>query len=476
MTSALASLMLDALRDGRAPVVQEGETSFDASGLLDHASAVHDGLLRHGLRQDEPVVVRVRNHPADFATFLAVWMAGGVVVPVHAGVPDAVLRGLVERTAARIVVEGESGVIGETGLTPPDRPLLRNAALVIFTSGSTGTPKGVVLEHERFAGKMRALQEILRFSPDTRTLLPLQVTFIFGIWVGLLSILSGAHLRLMSRFTPGAARAALEDGITSAALVPTMLRALFADAQGAGGAPALAQVLTGGEPLGSGLGQRIATAWPGAGIYDLYGLTETGSCDFCLRPEDLERGIGSIGRPTPGVEFRIADPSADSVGELRIRTPFGMVGYLDQEDLTQASFQDGFFRTGDLARRRADGFVELAGRSKDVISRGGNKIVPLEIDRLFASHPDVAAALTTGVPDPLLGERIHLLIVPQPGALLDQPALLAWASDKIEKFKLPDVIHFAAELPAGRTGKADRGALRERIALGLERYTKSPRG
>jgi acyl-CoA synthetase (AMP-forming)/AMP-acid ligase II len=141
-----------------------------------------------------------------------------------------------------------------------------------------------------------------------------------------------------------------------------------------------------------------------------------------------------------------------------------MLGYLDQEELTQASFEDGYFRTGDLARLRPDRFVELAGRSKDVISRGGNKIVPLEIDRLFASHPDVAAALTTGVPDPLLGERIHLLVVPQPGARLDQPALLAWASDKIEKFKLPDVIHFAAELPAGRTGKADRVALREQIA------------
>ena len=162
-----------------------------------------------------------------------------------------------------------------------------------------------------------------------------------------------------------------------------MLRAFVADTEGLGSAPALQQVLTGGQPLGGGLSQRIASAWPDAGIYDLYGLTETGSCDFCLRPEELERGLGSIGRSTAGVEFRIVGESADGVGELQIRTPFGMLGYLDQEEMTEASFEDGYFRTGDLARLRPDRFVELAGRSKDVISRGGNKIVPLEIDQLF---------------------------------------------------------------------------------------------
>ncbi len=466
-TPLLASLVLEALRDGRDPVIAEGSEQLRAPALLERARAVQAGLAGRGLRPDEPVIVRVALHPADFAAFLGTWMGRGVAVPVHAGTPEAVLRALQERTGARLTLTGATGAIDDHGSAPPERPLLRGAALVIFTSGSTGTPKGVVLGHERFAGKLRVLQDMLRLSPASRTLLPLQITFIFGVWAGLLSILSGGHLRLMGKFTPAAAREALADGATTAALVPTMLRALFADPEGPGPAPALRQVLTGGEPLGGGLGQRIAAAWPAAGIHDLYGLSETGSCDFCLRPEDLARGLGSIGRPTAGVEFRIAGAAADGVGELQIRTPYGMLGYLDQEALTRDSFQDGYFRTGDLARLRPDGFVELAGRSKDVISRGGNKIVPLELDRLFASHPDVAAALATGVPDPLLGERIHLLVVPQPGARLDPPALLAWATGKVEKFKLPDVIHFAAELPSGRTGKADRSALRERITGGL---------
>jgi long-chain acyl-CoA synthetase len=140
-----------------------------------------------------------------------------------------------------------------------------------------------------------------------------------------------------------------------------------------------------------------------------------------------------------------------------------MLGYLDGFDLIAASFTDGWFRTGDLAKCRTDGFVELVGRSKEIISRGGNKIAPLEIDRLFAAHPDVAAALTTGIPDPLLGERLHVMIVPRPGARLDADALKIWAAGRIEKYKLPDMVHLASELPPGPTGKADRRALRQQI-------------
>lgn len=467
---ALAALLLDALRDGRAPVVEGDGVVLPASDLMERAREVHRRLDGHGLRPGEPVLLRVASHPADLAAFLGIWLARGVAVPVHSGIPETVLRGLEERTGARIVMTGTTGAVRDCGTPPPHRPLLDGAALVIFTSGSTGTPKGVVLGHDRFARKLDALQEMLCFREEDHVLLPLQITFIFGIWVALLSLRAGARLRLMSKFTPEAARAGLADGITTAALVPTMLRALFADAGGAGKAPALRQVLTGGEPLGGGLGRRIAEAWPDAGIHDLYGLTETGSCDFRLRPEDQEDAPpGSIGHPTPGVDFRIASAAQDGTGELLIRTPFGMLGYLDQEDLTRASFQDGYFRTGDLARPGPDGSVVLAGRLKDVISRGGNKIVPLEIDRLFASHPDVNAALATGVPDPLLGERIHLLVVARPGARLDQRALLDWAAGRIEKFKLPDAVHFADELPVGRTGKADRGVLRERIAAGSDR-------
>jgi len=185
-------------------------------------------------------------------------------------------------------------------------------------------------------------------------------------------------------------------------------------------------------------------------------------------PEQQDRFAGAIGRCSPGVTFRIADDEgnelpADAVGELQIKTAFIMNGYLDEPDLTRAAFADDFFRTGDLARMRDDGLVELTGRAKELIMRGGAKISPLELDCLLAQHPAVAAALTVGVPDPLMGERIHALVVPRSGAEIDEAELRIWVAGRIDRFKQPDTYHFGSELPTGRTGKVDRGALRKTI-------------
>ena len=195
-------------------------------------------------------------------------------------------------------------------------------------------------------------------------------------------------------------------------------------------------------------------AYTPAEIHDLYGLTETGTCDFHCGPAEQPQGFGSVGRATEQIDFRIA---AD--GELQIRSPFGMLGYLDDPQLTEASFVDGYFKTGDLARQNAQGLVELIGRAKDMISRGGVKIAPLEVDHLLAEHPDVAAALCAGVPDERLGEAIHAVVVPRQGAALDPEALRAWLAARTERYKVPEVFYVRSALPAGATGKADRRAV-----------------
>jgi long-chain acyl-CoA synthetase len=141
-----------------------------------------------------------------------------------------------------------------------------------------------------------------------------------------------------------------------------------------------------------------------------------------------------------------------------------MLGYLDNPALTDAAFDGGFFRTGDLARLTAVGAVALIGRAKDIISRGGNKIAPLEIDNLLAEHPGIAAALCAGVPDERLGEVIHAVIVPRAGAQLEAAALRGWLTERTERFKVPDVFHFRDALPAGSSGKADRKAVAQLAA------------
>jgi acyl-CoA synthetase (AMP-forming)/AMP-acid ligase II len=342
---------------------------------------------------------------------------------------------------------------------PPDRALLRDAALVIFTSGSTGEPKGVVIGHRRFADKLAVLGRLLEIRSNDVVLLPLQLTFIFGLWVSLLTLMKGARLVLVSKFSSDAIRRGLAES-TVLAGVPSMFRALLADS--AVTAPNLRLVLTGGEVLAPGLAHAMRRLAPTA-IHDLYGLTETGSCDFGLGPADQPHGFGTIGNPTDRVMFRLARDgcgvATGETGELQIRTPFGMLGYLDNPELTDASFDGDYFRTGDLARMTAGGYVELIGRAKDIISRGGNKIAPLEIDNLLAEHPDIAAALCAGVPDERLGEVIHAVIVPRPGAHLDSVTLRDWLLARTEGFKVPDVFHFRDALPSGSSGKADRRAV-----------------
>jgi len=471
----LSDLLLGACETfGAATACEAALETTSYAALSMQARAIADELHRADLRPEEPVLVPVSNQASDIAAFIATWLAGGVAVPVHRSTPAAAMELTRVRTKARLLADASAELpvrqIAET--VPPARAILAGAALVIFTSGSTGQPKGVVLSHRAFTGKLNAIDSLLRFSRCTRSLVVLQITFSFGIWVSLLTLVKGGVLLMHPRFDGEATLTALaSQGATDAAFVPTMLRQflrLDLSTVLSLGKRGLCRIITGGEPLGRELSQQISAFFPKIEIADIYGLTETCTSDFILMPDEQQSHRGCIGRPTPGVSFRIADNqgrdvSMNEIGELQIHTPFVMNGYLDQPELTKAAFCGEFLRTGDLARLRPDGMVELVGRSKELIMRGGTKVSPLELDELLASHPAVAAALTVGVPDPVMGERIHALIVPREHQKLEESALRQWVSERVEKFKRPDAYHFGSSLPTGRTGKVDRGALREQI-------------
>ena len=449
MSAALADLLGTALSSGGGPVETASLDRQDPAEILSFAARVARALNAQRITPGEPVLVRIGHRPGDVAALLGIWQAGAVAVPLHVAAAVATVERLERRTQARFLIDG-ARLDAIAADLPPPRPLLRDAALVIFTSGSTGEPKGVVIGHRPFAGKLAVLDRLLGLRADDVVLLPLQLTFIFGLWVSLLALMRGARLVLVPRVS----RDAMERGLADATVlagVPSMFRTLLIDAPPA--APRLRLILTGGEVLAPTLADTLRR-FTGAAIHDLYGLTETGSCDFCLTPTEQPGGFGTIGKPTEDVAFRIAPD-----GELQIRTPYGMLGYLDDPDLTQASFADGYFRTGDLARLTAPGFVQLVGRAKDIVSRGGHKIAPLEIDNLLAEHPDVAAALCAGVPDARLGEVIHAVVVPRAGCRLDETMLRAWLLARTERFKVPDAFHVRDALPVGSTGKADRRAV-----------------
>jgi long-chain acyl-CoA synthetase len=424
---------------------------FGFRELLSQADAVRAALVGAGVEAHEPVHVRVSNQPPDLAAYLGVWLAGGVVVPVHRGSPEGAMQHVLAKTLARFEWDGFLKKLSIE--KPPRRAILEGAALIVFTSGSSGMPKGAVLSHRGFAGKLAAIQSMLGFGRDDRTLLVLNITFSFGIWVALLTLLHGGQLVMREKFSASAFLSELlEQNITRVAVVPTMMRSLILDLPPERlqcRAAELRHVLIGGETLGKGLGETLRALFSPAELIDIYGLTETSTCDFFLMPADAARYAGCIGRPAPGVRYRIADD-----GELWLSSPFLMNGYLDEPGLEP--IVDGWLATGDLARERDPGVVEVGGRKKELIYRGGNKIAPLEVEFACSAHPKVAAALAVGRPDARLGQRIHALVVPrEPG--LTAAELRAFLARRLEKYKQPDVLYFAAELPAGRTGKADRG-------------------
>jgi long-chain acyl-CoA synthetase len=469
----LGQLLADAARRFSAHQAMDGMRFAD---LQDAAHAVRDALARAAIRAHEPVHVRVSNQPLDLAAYLGVWLAGGVVVPVHRTTPDAAVAQVSTKTRARF--EWDRSLKHNEDKPPPARPILEGAALVVFTSGSSGLPKGAVLSHRAFAGKLAAIQSMLGFVEGERTLLVLNITFSFGIWVALLTLLHGGVLLPREKFSAAAFLAELADQrVTRVAVVPTMMRSLILDqtpdrleAEGrrVAATGALRQVLSGGETLGRGLGETLRRLFAPAHLVDIYGLTETSTCDFFLLPRDAERYAGCIGRPGPQVRYRIvgdrgAPVAQGEIGELEIASPFLMSGYLDEPALEP--IRDGWLATGDLARERDAAVVEIAGRKKELIYRGGNKVAPQEIEFACSAHPKVAAALAVGRPDERLGERIHALIVPrEPG--LSPGELRAFLRERLERYKQPDVLYFAAELPAGRTGKADRGRFRAMLEQG----------
>ena len=472
-------------------------TVLSYTDLAAHAGSVTAALQAAGIQASEPVHIKVSNDPLDLAALLGVWQAGAVAVPIHRTTPAVAVAAVQAKSGARFLVDmrrradgpesapSDISLISPTSLisiispqAPPVRPLLADAAFVIFTSGSTGTPKGVVVAHDAFAGKMEQIDSLLAFGRGERSLLVLNITFSFGLWISLLTLIKGGTLVMQEKFEPASfLQTLIDERITRVGMVPTMMRVLFSRVElveviaAVDRAAMLRQILIGGESLGHSLAHTIRHSFSRSDLIDIYGLTETATCDFFSFPRDYAIHPGCIGRTSPNVQYRIVDPdgavlSTGAVGELQLRSPYLMNGYLDEPALSAAAFSDGWFRTGDLARTVGDEMVELMGRSKEIISRGGNKVTPVEIEQVLCAHPDIAAAMVVGVADPVLGERIHALVVTRIGTVIDVSAVRRFLQDRLERFKQPDVYYFQDEMPLGRTGKADRGQLKSMIISG----------
>ncbi|GAB3206126.1 long-chain-fatty-acid--CoA ligase [Nocardia tengchongensis] len=340
-----------------------------------------------------------------------------------------------------------------------------DTAVILYTSGTTGRPKGAELTHANMVMNALTADRLFDNRPDRHDthLVALPLFHSFGQTIHMNAGLSvGSTLVLMPRFDAVAAlRALADERVTFFAGVPTMywglLRALDDTVDVGRIAATLRKAVSGGAALPVETMTRFAQRF-GVPILEGYGLSETSPLALFADPERDSRP-GSIGIPVWGIEVRLIDPEwktvagTGEIGEIAVRGHNVMKGYHRRPDATAEVMREGWFRTGDLARRDADGYYYIVDRAKDMIVRGGFNVYPREIEEVLHTHPAVALAAVIGVPDEHYGEEIKACVVPEPGAEVTAHELIDWCREQLAAYKYPRVVEFTGTLPMTASGK-----------------------
>ena len=341
-------------------------------------------------------------------------------------------------------------------------------AAFLYTSGTTGRSKGAMLTHRNLLSNALTLKEYWDWQPDDVLIHALPIFHVHGLFVASHgALLNGSRMIWFNRFDPRAVVARLPEATVFMG-VPTLYVRMLAEPGLTREASAHMRLfISGSAPL------LIETfnAWrerTGHTILERYGMSETTmlSSNPC-RPQDGERRGGTVGFALPSVGVRVHDDqqralTAGEIGNIQVRGPNVFSGYWRMPEKTAEEFTpDLWFKTGDVGRIDADGYLTIVGRSKDLIISGGYNVYPAEVEGELNELPGVAESAVVGVPHPDFGEAVVALVVPRPGATLDPAALVAALKVRIANFKVPKQVFAVAELPRNTMGKVQKNLLRE---------------
>jgi len=340
-----------------------------------------------------------------------------------------------------------------------------DTAVILYTSGTTGQPKGAELSHANIAFNVTTCHRIWELSPSRPDihLVTLPLFHSFGQTVQLNAGFGlGATLVLVARFDPKVALELMDkEEVTFFAGVPTMywglLGALTDETDVKKIAGNLRRAVAGGASLPVEILKEVKARF-GVQILEGYGLSET-SPVATFSHLDREPKAGSIGTPIWGVEVKLVDDDwsavddPDEVGEIAIRGHNIMKGYYKRPDATAEVMKDGWFRSGDLAKRDEDGYYYIVDRAKDMIIRGGYNVYPREVEEVILTHEDVSLVAVVGVPHDSHGEEIKAYVIRNEGAAVTEDELVDWCKEQMASYKYPRVIEFRDELPMTATGK-----------------------
>ena len=480
---SLATVLAEAARryPDRIAIVDHAER-VTYRDLWEQARTYAAGLQDLGVRPGDKVAMLIPN-VADFPrVYYGILAAGATVVPVHLLLTAEEIAYVVRDSEAKLVVAHPAvkpaGIptvepADLAGRTPLHTYVTREAediAVVFYTSGTTGQSKGALLTHLNLV--MNATVNVfdaneVHEGDIALGCLPLFHTF--GQTVGMNgSFRLGGTLVLLARFTGEAAiDLMVRENVTVFHGVPTMYIALLEAATKADRLPSLRLCVSGGASLPVAVLERFAEVF-GAKIFEGYGLSETSPTATTNQPHFGTRA-GTIGHPIWGVDVEIARPEVDErieflpageLGEIVIRGHNVFAGYLNRPEATAEAMVDGWFRSGDLGRKDDEGFITIVDRKKDLVIRGGFNVYPREVEEALARHPAVVQVAVIGVPDPLLGEEICAVVVPDAGGTTESE-LIEWSKERLGKHKYPRQVRFVEELPLGPSHKVLKRELRK---------------
>ncbi|ABS66257.1 AMP-dependent synthetase and ligase [Xanthobacter versatilis] len=467
--------------DDRPCLLFDGATQSYAH-VRAQAAGVRARLLAEGIGRGDFVALVLANGPDFVASYLGVLSLGAVAVCINPMLAEAETAFILADSACRIALaEGDvaarlslSGLpvldagTAATGTWAVEDVADNHPAVVVYSSGTSGRPKGVMLSHGNVAFTARSKVRYMGVTGADRLLLFLPLHHCFGqnaiLWPALAA---GACVVLQRRFDRAAVLQSLRaDGVTMVFGVPTTFLALEGRITAADG-PRVRYWFSAAAPLPLEVEERWHRHM-GLPIHQGYGQTECSPFATYNHAHSLRRG--KVGTAIDEVDLRIVDPAdgrdlpKGEAGEIVLRGPNVMLGYLNRPADTAKAIRQGWLHTGDIGRLDADGYLSVEDRLTDLIIIGGRNVYPAEVENALYSHPAVAEAAVYGVADPFLGEEVWANVVLKPGVSIGAQELEAVCRRSLAAYKVPTAITFVDALPRNPTGKILKRELRAAAA------------
>jgi long-chain acyl-CoA synthetase len=474
----LARMLDEAARQyPERPAVRLDDLVITYAQLDDLSARAADWLRERGVAPGDRVGIMLPNVAQFPVLYYGVLRAGGTVVPMNpllkareiehylgdsgAKLVFATANAAAEAATAAAAVGAEAVTVDvdtftEIAARPSSQEIAPRAdddtAVILYTSGTTGTPKGAELTHANLhRNAVVATTTLLDLGPDDVVMGCLPLFHSFGQTCGLnAAVAAGACLTLIPRFDPATALKVIErDRVTVFEGVPTMYVAMLHAGTEVADTSTLRLAVSGGAALPVEVLRGFEQAFDTI-VLEGYGLSETSP--VATFNTLTQRKPGSIGVPIAGVELKLVDVEGE-VGEIAIRGHNVMKGYWQRPDASMAAIRDGWFHTGDMARRDADGFYFIVDRKKDLIIRGGFNVYPREIEEVLYEHPAVLEAAVLGMPHPTHGEEVVAAVALRPDAAATPDELREYVKARVAPYKYPRHVWLVDGLPKGPTGK-----------------------